>query len=241
MKTVLIYVLSAHFAPYGKMMQTSMETWDAHPLEGTRTIYYCGVPVGGDTDRVISFPVDEAYKHMGHKNIAAFRHALTLKWDYMARVNSSCYVHKRRLLEHVQALPDAGVMQGIVSAPTPVCGCKDSFMWGGGQFIFSRDVIQAFVSRAGQWRHDLMEDVAMSELARTAGVDLRSEGRVCSIEKTPTGWSVLVYNGPEPGFEFTDFADLNRLEGQYFYRVKYDPDRSVDAFLMKQMAQALLP
>lgn len=227
MKTVLIYVLSCHNQPYDQMIRTSMETWDAEPLDGTRTVYYCGEPTGGDTDRVISFPVEEDYKTIGRKNLYAYPRAMQWEWDYMARVNASCYVHKRRLLEHVQHLPLHGVIRGAVSPPTPTCGVSRPFMWGGGQFILSRDVVQAFVNNRYAWRHDVMEDVAMSELAQDCGFTLDDKGMFCSINFTDGKRSVITYNGPE--------------EAQFFFRVKYDPDRNVDAQIMRELKQTLPP
>lgn len=224
------------------MIKTSQETWDAEPLEGTRTVYYCGRPrVIPNTDRVIDFEIEEDYNTISHKNLLAFRWALSNgNWDYMARVNSSCYVHKRRLLEHVQGLPETGVMKCIVSDPTPACGVSRQFAWGGGQFIFSRDLISAFVLNSDKWRHDLMEDVAMSELAQDCGFTLDSTGKFCSVNRTEKGWTLLTYNG-KPGFEFTDFAELAKADDQHFFRCKYDPDRNVDAEWMRKLKEHLTP
>lgn len=243
MKTVLIYVLSAHIPPYGQMIETAMETWDAEPLEGTRTVYYGGnpMPAGGDTDRIISFPVNEDYKTMGQKNLYAYPAALKWSWDYMARVNASTYVHKRRLLERVQSLPERGVIQGIQSSPTYVCGVNRPFLWGGGNFIFSRDVVEALVANGHRWRHDVMEDVATSELAQDCGFALNNHGIFCSIDKQTDGWLLLSYHG-KSGFTFTDFKELEtKADDQYFIRCKHDPDRRVDADVMRQLKQHLPP
>lgn len=239
MKTVLCYVLSSHEPPYAQMIKTAQDTWDDSLDDNIRVVYYCGNPMGGDTDRVISFPVDESYETIWRKNLLAFRHALRWPWSYMARVNSSCYVHKRRLLEHVQTLPETGVMKCIVSDPTPSCGVSRQFAWGGGQFIFSRDIIGAFVLNSDKWRHDVMEDVAMSELAQDCGFTLDSTGRFCSVNRTEKGWNVITYNG-KPGFEFTDFAEMAKVDDQFFFRCKHDPDRNVDADVMR-LLKACLP
>lgn len=241
MKTVLIFVLSAHPPPYEAMIGTSMRTWDAQEVSGTRTVFYCGNPVGNDTDRVISFPVDEDYSTISRKNMLAYEWALNLPWDYMARVNASCYVHKRRLLEHVQGLPDAGVMRGAVSAPTYNCGVKRPFMWGGAQFIMSRDVVAEMVANKHLCRHDVMEDVAMSELAQECGFTVDGHGLFCSVNKDGGHWNAIAYNGQVEGFEFTDFSEINRLSDQFYFRVKHDPDRRVDAEVMQLLAQHLPP
>lgn len=241
MKTVLIYVLSSRKAPYGSMIQTAMDTWDDEPLDGTRTIYYCGRPVGGNTERVMSFPENDELLSVGRITLAAFAHALRdLPWDYIARPNISCYVRKRRLLDHCQELPDRGVIQGIVAMPTYHCGVQRPFLWGGGQYILSRDVVENLVGQQSKWRHDLMEDVAMSELAQDCGHTL-SNGMMCSInKKNGDGWNLLAYNG-KSGFDFTDWKEVSKADDQFYFRVKHDPDRNVDAAVMRLLKANLPP
>jgi hypothetical protein len=228
MKTVLIFVLSSHKPPYDKMIETAKETWDRDALPGTLTWYYCGNPTNNDAARVVSFDSgEEDYKTIGRKNLLAFPWALNLPWDFMARVNASCYVHKRRLLDHVQTLPTHGLIRGICSPPTPACGVNRNFMWGGGQFIISRDVIEAFVAKQDHWRHDVMEDVAMSELAQDLGFTLDCNGLVATVHRDGAQSQLLTYNAPE--------------EEQFFFRCKYDPDRAVDANTMRNLKATLPP
>ncbi len=221
------------------MIQTAMETWDAEPLEGTRTVYYCGRPTGGNTDRIIAFDVTDELMFMGKLTLAAFTHALKeLHWDYIGRPNISCYVRKKSLLDHCQGLPDKGVIHGIACGPTFCCGTKRNWLWGGGQFILSRDVVESLVGQQAKWRHDLMEDVALSELAQDCGYAL-GNGKMCSIDKNGDGWTVTAYNGKE-GFHFTDWRDISKADDQYFFRVKHDPDRSVDAVVMRLLKQHIV-
>jgi len=121
-KTVLIYVLSSKKEPYRKMIDTAMETWDAEPLEGTRTVYYTGRPTGGDTDRILSFSVPDELNFVGRITLAAFAHALkTWQFDYLARPNISCYVRKKLLLDHCQSLPDRVPWAGARLSARPAC------------------------------------------------------------------------------------------------------------------------
>lgn len=241
MKNVLIFVISAQFPPYDRMIATAMETWDDASLEGTETIYYCGAPDRPNSDRIIYFPVEEAYATMGHKDLLAYRWALDCRrWDYMARVNASCYVHKRRLREYAQTLPESGLFRGLIVPNHPYCGVNRPFCWGGGQYVISRDVIAAFVDGAERWRHDVMEDVAMSELAQEAGFALDGNGRCASINKQPDGnWNCITYGSPIGGFEFSEFAEVRRLEDQFFFRCKQDADRNADAETMRLLKQYL--
>ncbi len=241
MKTVLVFVLSSHTAPYGAMINTAMATWDAEPLDGTKTVYYCGKPTGNDTDRIISFYVENELATIGKKTLMAFRHALQWPWDYLARPNASCYVHKRRLLEHCQNLPELGLISGVGSEPHWACGIKRPFLWGGGQFIFSRDVVVGLLANEAMMRHDIMEDVALSELARECGFDLDGTGRMCSIDKDgDKGWNVTAYGG-KPGFHFSDWKDVAQADDQFFWRCKHDPDRNVDALVMRLLKEHLPP
>lgn len=223
------------------MIQTAMETWDAEPLEGTRTVYYCGRPTGGNTDRLLSFDVTDELNFVGRITLAAFTHALKeWQWDYLARPNISCYVRKKALRTHCDGMVKRGVIEGIRAEPTYHCQIQRPFLWGGGQFILSRDVVENLVGRQSKWRHTLMEDVAMSELARECGFDL-GNGRMCSIDKNgDDGWNVTAYNG-KPGFHFTDWQDVAKADDQYFFRCKNDADRSVDADVMRLLKANLPP
>ncbi len=241
MKTVLIYVLSSVKPPYGEMIRTAQETWDAEPLDGTRTVFYCGKPVVGNTSRIVSFPVEDELLSVGRITVAAFAHALgQWQWDYLARPNISCYVHKKRLLTHCQSLPDRCVIQGVACGPTWVCGIQRPFLWGGGQFILSRDVVENLVGQQHKWQHSLMEDVAISELAQGCGYALDGTGRMCSLNKNGAGWDVISYGG-KPGFSFVDWKDVSKIDDQFFLRVKHDPDRSVDSMVMRLLKQHLPP
>jgi hypothetical protein len=241
MKKVLIFVLSAQIPPWHTMIQQAMETWDSEPLEGTETIYYSGAPEKPHEERALYFPVEEDYKTMGYKDLLAYAWAMeNREWDYMARAHSSCYVHKARLLEEVQTLPDTGVFRGIEIGPTITSGTGErNWLWGGCHFIMSRDVIAAMLRESKRWKHNIMEDAAMSELVQDCGFKLDGGGKSCSINKTPRGWNCITYGGNVPSFDFSDFAEVARLTDQYFFRVKCDADRAVDADVMRLLKQHL--
>jgi hypothetical protein len=57
---------------------------------------------------------------------------------------------------------------------------------------------------------------------------------MCSINKTDSGWNVLSYGG-KPGFDFTDWRDVSKADDQFYIRCKHDPDRSVDALVMRAL------
>jgi hypothetical protein len=217
-------------------MRASMDTWDSEHVEDVLTVYYHGYPHGEPNSKVLQLPIPEGYYAINDKNMAAFRESLSWQWDYMARVNASCYVHKRRLLERVQSLPDFGVFQCVLADPTPNCGTDKQWPWGGCQFILSRDVVQAMVSQSGHLRHDMMEDAALGELARVCGYHLDGSGMACSINRKGSEWFSVCYGGGE-NRTFTEFSDI---QDHYFFRVKCDEDRAMDEFVMRQLKQHLV-
>lgn len=235
MKHTLILVLSAVRKPWGAMLEKAMSTWDSIDHPNTTTLYYVGAggPVG---PKVFCSCYDEGLQNIGRRTIEAFEHALTItEWTHLARPHSSCYVHKHRLVEYVNALPDTGVMYGL-QTNTP---SGAPFLVGCGHYIYSRDVIEKMVQHKHQWDNSIMEDNAVSKLALSIGVQF-GRVRTCSIDKQQDGsWLCLVYHGQHPSFTFTDFNDLNKTD-QFFFRVKHDPDRSVDLTLMDMLFKHLI-
>lgn len=231
MKRVLVFVLSCNHPPWDRLMKVSMETWDSENVPDVPTIYYHGYPVAPEHPRVLQLPMPEGYYAINAKNMMAFRSALNWQWDYMARVNASCYVHKQRLLERAQSLPDKGLFQCVLADPTPNCGTTNKWPWGGMQFILSRDVVETMVANSDRIRHDMMEDAALGELARTCGYELDGSGMGCSINRNGYDWFTVCYGKGEN----TTFAEFSDIPDHYFFRVKCDADRSMDEHLMRQL------
>lgn len=234
MNKVLILVVSCQSPPYGEMIDTSLNTWDSINVEGVETVFYCGQPVNKDTNKIIYFDIQESYANMGRKLLAAFQWALINKeFDYIARVNSSCYVNKKELLKYVQILPSTMVFSGLRVIATH--GHKE-WVWGGGQFLISKDVIKMIVEKKSEWDHTSMEDISISTLVSKICIPYMS-GLACSIDKLENGWRCLCY-GTE-SFLFTDFSDIKKSEGQFFYRVKQDYDRQQDKYVMNELFKYL--
>ena len=234
---VLISVLSVRAAPYGQMIDTSKATWDSIEVPGVETIYYVGEPDSGITDRVLGTPVKEAYKTIGFKNLAAWKWMLENRdFDFMARVNASCFVHKARLYEHCLARPTSGLLVGsIVQDPN-----RAPWMWGGHQFVMSRDVIQSLVDNPKVWNHAEIEDVALSHAAADLGIPFVQCQDACAIDRlSETDWRVISTNGNN--FGFTDWRDASKLDDQVFFRVKRDGARHEDALVMNELFKNLKP
>jgi hypothetical protein len=213
-------------------------------------MYYCGNTKGPQLDNVFYSNYGDDLDSLTSRTVEAFELALGIPdWEFMARPNSSCYVHKSNLVKHIHTLPKTNVLKGLVTGGDP--GVR--FIWGGGQFIFSRDVVEKMVARKNEWRRDLMEDVAISRMAELLEISLDQGGMACSINSNdPTHHHVSIQNnnfsdeylclcyGSSENFLFRDFLDMRKAEGQFFFRVKQDHNRSIDLMIMKELYKHLI-
>lgn len=231
--TVLILVMSAQKDPWGSLMNAQMETWDKDEHPQTRTMYYCGK--GGQTSsKVFCSPsLDESLGNVSARTIEAFEESLDLEWDYMARVNSSCYVHKNNLVKFCHFQPRHKVIRGIMTEG------EKPYIWGGCHYIFSRDVVEKMVANKDKWDTSVMEDSSITFILQELGYHLTSSGWAASINLQPEGNYLCMLYGHGESFTLRDFADINKAEGHFFFRVKYDPDRSVDIRLMHELKKHL--
>lgn len=231
----LILVMSARRSPWGALMDASIETWDSVSHAQTQTLYYCGKNTGERLPNVYYSHLSEHLHDLSARTMESLAHAVTMPgWDFLARPNSSCYVHKANLVKHLETLPRSGVMQGLITT-----GFTPNFMWGGGQYIFSRDVVEKMVALRHKWNERLQEDEALSRLATVSGVEMNGNGRLASIDNNGDGsYRCLIYGGGE-SFVFTDFADMQKAEGHFFFRVKQDHDRTQDVRIMHELFKHL--
>ena len=235
MKKVLILVVSVQTPPYGKMIDTSLQTWDSVAVDGVETVFYCSRPKQFNTDKIIYIDVDESYFTMGYKMLAAFDWAMANKeFDYIARVNASCYVDKKQLINYVQSLPDKNVFACLEVAATET---EQKWSWGGGQFILSKDIVELILKNRNAWNHSIMEDKAIGHLMNFLNVPY-TQGTACSIDKMDGDkWRCMSYGSES--FEFTNFADIAKKSKNHFYRVKQDYDRSMDEYVMNELYKNL--
>lgn len=239
MKSVLVYVLSSAVPPYPELRATARETWARESMDLAPTMFFTSRENQADP-YVVEFDVPEGLYNMGRKDLLAYDWALqTTGWDYMARVNASCYVSKRRLIEYVQNLPHLGLFQGVGA---PRSDGQGMYLWGGAQFLMSRDVVRGLVENQAKWNHAEMEDQAMSRLVEDMGVPLDMKGNACSINKQgPVNgkdacWLCISYaNGLMGGFEFADFAEFAAKNTSHFIRVKQDGNRDEDMRIMREL------
>ena len=226
---VLILVLSARREPWGALMDTSMVTWDSVDHPKTQTLYYCGKSDQPSTDKVFYSPTyTEDLEDVSSRTIEAFEESLKYDWDYLARPNSSCYVHKQNLVDYLRTSIWGNVIFGILT------GGENSFLWGGCQFILSRDVVERMVAAKDKWNHNVMDDNSITELAKFLNVDIR-EGWCSSINANDDGSYTVISYGHGEGFVFRDWEDVKKLDGHYFVRCKHDPDRTQDLVRFRKL------
>lgn len=232
---VLILVMSARRAPWGALMDASLQTWDAVQHPQMQTLYYCGKPDGDKLPNTFYSQCSEHLHDLSARTLQALLHSLTIPdWDFMARPNSSCYVHKLNLFRHISTLPTQGLMQGLITT-----GHSPDFMWGGGQYIFSRDVVERMMMNRHKYNELVQEDQALSQLALDSGVQMNGEGKLASIDSDGGGTFRCLHYGGGESFSFTDFADLKKAEGHHFFRVKQDHDRTQDVRIMHELKKHL--
>lgn len=248
-KQVLILTLSALRPPWGALLDKAMQTWDSVEQPNTQTVFYIGMRAPPTHPKLFCSPrYDESLGTIGKRTTEAFQHSLSIPgWTHLARPHSSCYVHKRKLVEYVDTLPDTQVMCGL-EAKTPT---GQPFLAGCGHYIYSRDVIMQLVTHQEQWDHSLMEDNAVSKLAISLGIPF-GKLRTCSIDRKqiigiPDGsvspevkaeaerlggaWLCMSYHSEHQPFVFTDFRELDKTD-HFFFRIKQDCQRHVDLELM---------
>lgn len=233
MKKVLVFVLSCETPPYDRHLQTSLETWDTRQVDGCESIFYCGKSHKKNTDKVIYLNTKDSFATMGAKAVEGFEWALNNKsFDYLARPNSSCYVRKQILTDYVQNLSDTNLYLGL---KTQSC-YNVEYMWGGGAYILTRDVVEKIVQNKSKWNHNYTEDVSISALLQKLGVPLTAEGHACALHKKGNTYSCITYQGSTGGgFDFTDMSEMHKLTNQFFIRVKQDLRREEDIYIMKEL------
>lgn len=235
---ILILVLSARREPWGSLMDVSMETWDAEDNPQTQTIYYCGsFTESAGTDEVFYSRIfDESLEGVSGRTIEAFEHALNFEWDYLARPNSSCYVHKKALVYYCATLPEEGALYGLLTGGE----AGQRMLWGGGQYIMSRDVVEKLVANKDKWDFKLMDDQSLTKMAEKLAIPMFGNSRCASINDLGTHYFCMLYgHGHSFHFEKFDQGFANQVEGHFFFRVKQDLRRHKDLEIIRALKGCL--
>lgn len=232
---VLILVLSAMREPWGEMLETQKETWDSVEHPQTSTVYYVGMNPFTFIDQNIFYSKfhDEELERVSARTLEAFNWSLIHDWDFVARAHSSTYVHKKNLVDFIRTLSMTNTLCGLMTTG------DNPFMWGGGGFIMSRDVIEKFVTHPEAWNLGIMEDNSITEAARKLDIPLNGSGRMASINMMPNGTNLCMTYGLGESFNFVDYADIHKAGPHYFWRCKQDLRRHEDLRIMRELKKHL--
>lgn len=117
---------------------------------------------------VVRTRVPETYSMVTTKLFVAFRHVLvTEEFDFLLRTNSSTYIDRGRLLQHVSGLTPTGYWGGFPGESGGI-----AFTSGAGTLL-SRDVVQAAADAVGKWDWSRIDDVALGAVLTSLGVERR--------------------------------------------------------------------
>jgi hypothetical protein len=187
----------------------------------------------GRSDVFYSPQFDEELERVAPRTMEAYEHALTIpNWDFLARTHSSTYVHKRNLVEFCETLHRKNLLLGLL-----VTG-ERPFLWGGGSYIMSRDVIEQLVAAKDKWNNGIMEDNSLTDLANELGIPLNGKGRMASIDQHGNEYLVTTY-GVGSGFTFTDWDDVNKIHPHFYVRCKQDLRRHEDLMIFRKLHKHL--
>lgn len=118
------------------------------------------ITVSGKPGSKIITNSPEDWSLIGLKTIMAFKHVLeNYDFDYLFRTNTSSYLDTGGLLDFLEGKPKASVYGGVVGK---VFG-NSEFASGAG-ILLSRDVVEKIVSKSKDWKHGLVDDIAIADL-----------------------------------------------------------------------------
>lgn len=168
------------------------------------------LPEGGFLYRLIT-PTPEGWAFIGEKTLQAFKYLLeNHDFDFIFRTNTSSYVDAARLLQRLHDMPKSGVYAGFVGTALG----KLKFASGAG-ILLSRDVVKRICDHASEWKHGLIDDVALA--------DLISRFDSPKVELIPLERLTL------PSLAVAKEADADQITNSYHVRCKADsPEETIE-------------
>jgi hypothetical protein len=114
----------------------------------------------GTGARQVITQIPEDWSLIGLKTIIAFRHVLeNYEFDYLFRTNTSSYVDVPKLKSFLEGKPAKNLYAGVIGK---VFGNLE-FASGAG-ILLSRDVVERICEKENDWKHGLVDDVAIGDL-----------------------------------------------------------------------------
>lgn len=106
------------------------------------------------------FQIPEDWSLIGLKTLSAFRYVLeNYEFEFLFRTNTSSFVDLPRLLDHLNDKPKTGLYAGVIGTVFQ----NDKFASGAG-ILMSRDVVERICLDGENWKHGLIDDIAIGEL-----------------------------------------------------------------------------
>lgn len=210
---ILILVLSIDDGSiYSDFYKTQKETWDSIQVEGVTTFYFFG---NAKENKIIGneilLNIDEGLDNCGQKTILCLDLIKSMEFDYILRTNSSSYIDKRMLRDHLYHKQRIKYYSGVIGEHNGI-----KFASGSG-YILSKDLITTIITKSVYWDHSFLDDVSLGILLSQEMVFPQNAPRYEIITKN----KLQLYFTPTP---------LNH----YHYRLK-SRNRNLDILQMKKI------
>ena len=205
---ILILVLSVNDNNiYSEFYKTQKDTWDSIKIDGITTYYY----FGNNSDDIISennilTSVKENILNCGYKTLKAFEMIKDMEFDYIFRTNSSSYVDKLLLKEHLKDKPKINYYSGCIGV------CDNITFASGSGYVLSKNLINLILSNSEKWNHNYIDDVSLGLLLKEFNIN------------------------PETSFRYDVSINekIYEIPNNYFhYRLKNENNRNYDINLLK--------
>ena len=115
---------------------------------------------GNDSSKKIITHSPEDWSLIGLKTILAFKYVLkNYDFDFLFRTNTSSYLDVETLFKFLEGKSPTSVYRGVIGR---VFG--DTEFASGAGILLSRDVVERICERENDWKHGLVDDIAIAEL-----------------------------------------------------------------------------
>ena len=102
----------------------------------------------------------EDWSLIGLKTLLAFKFVLeNYNFDYLFRTNTSSYVDTDLLIDTLSNFPKRNVYGGVIGK-----AFNDKEFASGAGILLSRDLVERICANADNWKHGLVDDVALADL-----------------------------------------------------------------------------
>lgn len=169
-----IYVLvicakDANEGEYDKLANSIKATWGKDETPEIKVFYlWCENYGAGDAKNYV-LKKPEGYGMLLWKTLGFLQKHRHEEFDYIFRVNVGCYVHLKRLHDHLLSCPRERFYSG---QPGKVNGIP--FVSGTG-FILSRDLVLMALDKIDQFGFDHIDDVAFGKFFQDHGIKITED------------------------------------------------------------------